>query len=340
MTYGEAGALQFSEGISLDEILLRPRFSLLKSRREVNLQTEIGTMMLEYPFVASPMNTVTGYELAKAATQRNVAAYIHRYQSIEKQVDICRRLKGKNVGAAISYDLKRTVELIENGVTHLMMDIANGYTRDSMDYMADIKQNYPDVELISGNIVSGRALREFNDIEVDGVRAGIGAGSVCITRKVGGVGVPTASCLAELQDTRLREGLDMTILQDGGIKTTGDVVKCLALGADAVIIGHLFSQTYEAEGSDKTVEIDGKLYKRYSGMASREALTQRAEDDDEYGSESIHLDSPEGKAELVPIVGSVEDVIANLVAGTQIGFSYVGAKNIKDLREKARFIRL
>ncbi len=327
-------------GYDLDDIMLVPSYSALPSRRSVDLTTFIGkNTMLKAPFIASPMSTVTNETVARKMSELGGIAYTHRYQDVSKQLyDTMVGGRYGGAGAGINLDPIRAEALIEAGVKRLMLDIASGWTEKAMQFMAYLKKNYPDIELIAGNVASPRALHHFNRLEIDGTRVGIGAGSICTTRLVGGVGVPTATCLARLYNTKLREGYSIKLIQDGGIKNTGDVVKCLALGADAVIIGRLFAQTEEAAGSEyPVVGEDGRVYKRYSGMASREALEERAKQEEEYTG-SIHMEMPEGKAELVPIVGSIEKVFRELVAGTQIGLSYVGAANIKDLRDRAEFV--
>ncbi len=324
-------------GYSLDDIMLEPRYSALKSRRDVSLRTFIGkNTWLKYPFIASPMNSVTNVEVASRMSELGGIAYTHRYQDVETQLaDTMIGGRYGGAGAGINLDPKRAAVLIDNGVKRLMMDVASGWTHKAMEFMRNLKRDYPDIELISGNITSVQALDEMNRLEIDAVRVGIGAGSVCTTRIVGGVGVPTATCLDDLYSKKIRDDMPIHLLQDGGIRNTGDIVKCLALGADAVIIGRLFSQTEEAIGSDDVIMQDGQRMRRYSGMASRESLLQRKRDEKDYEG-SIHLEMPEGKAELVPITGSIEDLFRELVAGTQIGLSYLGANSIKDLRDKAR----
>jgi IMP dehydrogenase len=325
------------KGYSLDDIMLEPRYSALKSRRDVSLETPIGKKTwLKYPFIASPMNSVTNATVASKISEVGGIAYTHRYQDVVAQLGDC-MIGGRygGAGAGINLDPKRAAVLIDNGVKRLMMDVASGWTKKAMEFMRDLKRDYPDIELISGNITSVEALAAMNDLEIDAVRVGIGAGSVCTTRLVAGVGVPTATCLDDLYNKKIRDDMPIRLLQDGGIRNTGDIVKCLALGADAVIIGRLFSQTEEAIGSDDIIMQDGQRMKRYSGMASRQALLQRKQDEADYEG-SIHLEMPEGKAELVPIVGPIEDLLRELIAGTQIGLSYVGARNLGELRDKAR----
>ncbi len=326
-------------GYSLDDIMLEPRYSDLESRRSVNLRSIIGkNTLLKYPFIASPMNSVTNATVASKVSDMGGIAYTHRYQDVVAQLGDC-MIGGRygGAGAGINLDPKRAAVLIDNGVKRLMMDVASGWTHKAMEFMRNLKRDYPDIELISGNITSTAALRDMEDIGLDAVRVGIGAGSVCTTRLVGGVGVPTATCLDDLYTAKIRDEMHVHLLQDGGIRNTGDIVKTLALGADAVIIGRLFSQTEEAIGSDEVIMQNGQRMKRYSGMASRESLLRRKQDEKDYEG-SIHLEMPEGKAELVPILGPIEKVFRELVAGTQIGFSYTGSANIEELRENARFI--
>ncbi len=321
-------------GWRLDQIYLRPRRSELSSRSEVDLTTKITRQdILSVPVISAPMSAITGDDMAIAMHAAGGIGFVHRYMDVTKQGSIATAFAriGIKAGFSSSSEPTRALKLIRSGAEILTMDIAHGWSETNIKLLKRIHENYPEVRLVSGNITEPGALYEMSEY-VDAVRVGIGEGAACTTRDVAGVNVPLATCLQELVETKEQQGLDTKLIVDGGIRTSGDIVKCLALGADAVISGYLLKGTKEAER------------KEYFGMASELAMKYRAEEDPSFKYDSsIHTTAPEGKQVPQIMTGNpgldtVEDRMKKIAAGIRIGFSYLGASNIKELRERAKFV--
>ena len=325
---------EMERGWRLDQIYLRPRRSELSSRSEVDLTTKITRQdHLSVPIISAPMSAITGKDMAIAMYSWGGIGFVHRYMSVDKQTSIARQFSrsGITAGFSSSSDPTRALKLIRSDAKILTMDVAHGWSENNIALLKRVHDNYPEVRVISGNITEPAALYELSEY-ADAVRVGIGEGAACTTRDVAGVNVPLATCLIDLVETKQRYGLDTKLIVDGGIRTTGDIVKCLALGADAVISGYLLKGTKEAER------------KEYFGMASELAMKYRAEEDPSFQYDSsIHTTAPEGKQVPQiyngnPELDTVEERMKKIAAGIRIGFSYLGASNIKELRERAKFV--
>jgi len=199
---------------------------------------------------------------------------------------------------------------------------------------ARIKKLFPKVELIVGNIGTMEAAKELMKLDIDGVKVGIGPGSICTTRVVAGIGVPQVTAICECVAVTRKENIP--IIADGGIRYSGDVVKALACGASSVMIGNLFAGTEESPG--ETILLEGRRYKEYRAMGSLGAMPRGSAD--RYFQESAKKFVPEGVEGRVPYRGLVKDVIFQLVGGLKAGMGYCGAKDIKTLQKKAQFIKI
>ncbi|MFA5110053.1 MAG: IMP dehydrogenase [Desulfobaccales bacterium] len=244
------------------------------------------------------------------------------------------------VGAAIGVgpDREPRIEgLIKAGVDVIVIDTAHGHSWRVIETVEDTKRNFPDAELIAGNIATADGARALIKAGVDAVKVGVGPGSICTTRVIAGVGVPQLSAIMEC--ARATKAADIPLVADGGIKYSGDVTKALAAGADVVMIGSLFAGTEESPG--ETVIFQGRSYKIYRGMGSVEAM--KAGSRDRYCQEDVNLEDklvPEGIVGRVPSRGKLADVIFQLMGGLRSGMGYVGARTIKELQEKAKFVRI
>ncbi len=327
------------ESLALDDILLRPQFSELKSRKEVNLKTKIADFELMIPIIPAPMSTITEYKMAKAFSDMGSFGIIHRYLNHEKQIEEIKKLKKENckiIAAAISTnDKKRIEKLVKTGANLLCIEVAYGYNKNSINTIKYLKKNYPNIKIMSGNIATGDAVEPLMDEGVDILRVGFGGGSVCTTRIKTGVGVPNAAALDDVKyniwkykDEKKRK--EVSVILDGGIKNSGDIVKALALGADAVMVGRLVAGTDETPGE---IIREGNSYKEYSGMASLKEQKKYKGND----TEDLY---EEGVAIRVPYKGPVKDIIKNITQTMKAGFAYLGARNIKELRYKAFFIKI
>jgi IMP dehydrogenase len=243
------------------------------------------------------------------------------------------------VGAAIGSSgdfLERAQELVKRKVDVLAIDSAHAHSTRVMDAIVAIKNALPDVELIAGNVATYEAARDLISLGVDGIKVGIGPGSICTTRVVTGAGVPQITAIAEC--AKATRGAGVPLIADGGIKFSGDITKAIAAGADCVMIGSLLAGTEESPG--ETILYQGRTFKSYRGMGSLGAMTQGSSD--RYAQEATEGGKlvPEGIEGRVPYKGMLADLVYQLVGGLRAGMGYCGCHTIQELREKARFIRL
>jgi IMP dehydrogenase len=262
-------------------------------------------------------------------------------EKAEKFPHACKDSRGSlRVGAAISIGKDRearTQALINAGVDVIVFDTAHAHTKTVLEAIQDTRKNFPDCELIGGNVATADATQYLIKAGCDAVKVGIGPGSICTTRIVAGVGVPQITAIMECR--KIADKHDIPIIADGGIKYSGDMTKAIASGAHAVMIGNLFAGTDESPG--ETVLFQGRTYKVYRGMGSLEAMKKGAKD--RYFQGEIEEESklvPEGIEGRVPYRGSLSSNIFQLIGGLRSGMGYVGCATIRELREKARFIKI
>jgi len=254
--------------------------------------------------------------------------------------DACKDEHGRlRVGAAIGAakaDLGRAGALLEAGADVLVIDTAHGHSEGVLEAVERVRQAHPDAQLIAGNVATGDGARALRDRGVDAVKVGVGPGSICTTRVVTGVGVPQFTAIEEA--VRGVEGA-IPIIADGGIRYSGDIVKALAVGAHAVMMGSMFAGTDESPGESFLLE--GRRFKVVRGMGSLSAMEEGSADryfqDPEAGKNKL---VPEGIEARVPYKGPLSDTIFQLVGGVRSGMGYCGAADLKELREKARFFQI
>jgi len=245
------------------------------------------------------------------------------------------------VGAAISVGAgteERATALVEAGVDVLVVDTAHGHSQGVLDRIRWIKEHFPDVQVIGGNIATGDAARALVEAGADAVKVGIGPGSICTTRIVAGVGVPQITAVSNVNEALA--GTGVPLIADGGLRYSGDVAKVIAAGANSVMIGGLFAGTDEAPGE---VEIyQGRSYKSYRGMGSLGAMGGEQGSSDRYFQADTEKDKlvPEGIEGRVPYKGSVLNIIHQLVGGLASSMGYTGCRNIEEMRTKPQFVRV
>jgi IMP dehydrogenase len=241
------------------------------------------------------------------------------------------------VGAAIGSSgdfLERAQELVAKKVDVLVIDTAHGHSERVMQAVTAVKRALPDVPLVAGNVATYEGTRDLIELGVDGVKVGVGPGSICTTRVVSGAGVPQITAIAEA--ARAARNTGVPIISDGGIKFSGDITKALAAGAATVMIGSLFAGTDESPG--EMILYQGRTFKSYRGMGSLGAMVQGSSD--RYAQEPNAKLVPEGIEGRVPYKGPMAELVYQLVGGLKSGMGYCGCRTIAELQEKARFLRI
>ena len=248
-----------------------------------------------------------------------------------------RLVVGVALGARLSEDLERAAACAEAGADVFVVDIAHGHSDHTMEMVRQLKKNFPNIPVIAGNVASAEGVCDLADAGADAVKVGIGAGSICITRVVTGFGVPQLTAISDCAEEGQKLGVP--IIADGGVHTSGDLVKALAAGASTVMIGSMLAGTEESPGAP--IVRDGRRYKVVRGMASLTAnVDRRSIDKNEVADEDWADVVPEGVEAMVPYRGGVRDILYQLVGGLRSGLSYAGSHTIEELWENAEFIRI
>ena len=253
----------------------------------------------------------------------------------------CKDQMGRlRVGGAVGVGedmLPRAQALVKAGVDVLLIDTSHGHSKNVMDAVIKLKSTFPSMELIAGNVATAKATEDLIKAGVDAVKIGIGPGSICTTRIVAGVGVPQITAIMNCKPVSEKTGVPL--IADGGISFSGDIAKAIGAGAHSVMVGGLLAGTDESPG--EKVFLQGRSYKVYRGMGSLEAMKQGSKDR-YYQGDDEDLDKlvPEGIVGRVPYTGSLAANLFQLVGGLKAGMGYVGCRNIEELREKARFMKI
>ena len=274
-----------------------------------------------------------GYRLKGIITVKDI-------QKVIKYPSACKDELGRlRVGAAVGVakdSVERASALVEARVDVLVVDTAHGHSKGVLEMVSRLREKFPDVQLIAGNVGTAQATQALIERGVDAVKVGVGPGSICTTRVVTGAGVP--QLLAITEAARAASESQVPIIADGGIKYSGDITKALASGASSVMIGSLFAGTEEAPG--ETVLYQGRTFKEYRGMGSIGAMKEGSRDryfQDEYDERKL---VPEGIEGRVPFKGSLQPLIELMIGGLRAGMGYCGAPDIPTLRKTARFVRI
>lgn len=259
---------------------------------------------------------------------------------VRKHPDSCKDSFGRlRVGGAVGVTndtLERVDALVNAGVDVVVIDTAHGHSRGVVVTLKEVKQKYPTLEIIVGNIATPEAAKYLAEAGADAVKVGIGPGSICTTRVIAGVGVPQVSAINDV--ARALEGTGVPVIADGGIRYTGDIVKAIAAGADTVMIGSMFAGTEESPG--ETIIYQGRKFKTYRGMGSLEAMEKGSKDRYFQDTEDdVSKLVPEGISGRVPFKGSLKEVVYQIIGGLRAGMGYCGAENIDKLKG-AKFVRI
>lgn len=321
-----------SRGITFDDVLIVPAKSDVKSRRDPQLTSKLTkTKNIQTPIISANMDTVTEAEMAIAMNELGGIGILHRFVSIPDQLLFVEKVKASgaqilSASIGVNGDYKERAEaLIKAGVNVMTIDIAHGHSSSMMDVMKWLKDKWPHVEIIAGNLAMPEAAEELIQAGADAIKVGIGPGSMCTTRIITGCGVPQLTAIALCAE--VAEGYGVPVIADGGIKTSGDIVKAFAAGASTVMLGSMLAGTLETPGEIK----NGR--KQYRGMASKSAQVSWR------GGVPEGM-AAEGESTFVSIKGRARDVILELTGGLRSGMSYVNATSVPEIKEKARFMEM
>lgn len=347
------------KGLTFDDVLLIPAESHVLPN-EVNLSTQLAdNLKLHIPLISAGMDTVTEGPMAIAMALQGGLGVVHKNMSIQAQagevanvksvvvpagatkaaVDDQNRLLVAAAVGVTSDTFERAEALLKAGADAIVIDTAHGHSAGVLRKIKEIRDHFPDITLIAGNVATGEATAALFDAGVDVVKVGISPGSICTTRVVAGVGVPQITAIYDAATVAREYG--KPIIADGGIKYSGDVVKALAAGGSAVMLGSMLSGTTEAPG--EVFEDHGKRYKAYRGMGSVGAMAQAHGSSDRYfqgGVNEANKLVPEGIEARVEYKGDVSDIVFQIDGGLRSGMGYVGAPDIPTLIEKAQFVQI
>jgi IMP dehydrogenase len=327
--------------LTYDDIQLVPRFSSVSSRQDINLETKLSrNYSILIPLIASPMDTVCEQEMAFKMFTMGGVGCIHRFLTVQGQarqvLELKSRIYGEGFGgpfenwgdayafgekqipimAAIGVGSKerlRADALVEAGANVLLIDVAHGHHQNVIEMIKYCKNKFPEVDVIAGSIATAEAAEDLQNAGADGLRVGIGGGSLCTTRVKTGFGIPNVTCIEEISKVA-----KVPVMADGGIRSSGDIAKSLAVGAQCVMIGSLIAGTDEAPG--KIIETKSGLSKKYRGSASLETKSA-------HGQEQRNV---EGESTTIPYKGGVSFVIKGLLDGVRSALSYAGAISLDE----------
>ena len=340
-------------GLTYDDILLVPKYSEVKSRSIINTNTLVSRRYgLLKPLVASCMDTVCEYKMAIKMVELGGVGCIHRFMTIDEQCEQVSKvveyinnnhmyehwgvmyddwhseIKQIPVMAAIGVndvDIDRAVRLVLSGVNIILIDVAHGHHINVKNMIRKLRETLPtSVDIIAGNISTKESAEDLCNWGADGLRVGIGGGSLCTTRIQTGHGVPNVTSIIDCV-----EGSSVPVMGDGGIRNSGDIAKALSVGADCVMLGSLLAGTKESPGNI-VEKSDGSLYKRYRGSASLETKSAHKQS-------TKHV---EGESTMIPFKGSVEYILDKLTDGLKSALSYSGSKDIKEFHWKSEVMEI
>lgn len=350
-------------GDTFDDVLIKPSFSTIESRKDVSVKTDFLGYSV-FPLIPSNMDSVTSPEMVNAVTKAGAIGSLHRFMTVEenldqyyKSIDLMVQSGTPVIPPICSFGIgpeeyRRALNLAHAGAKILLLDVAHGAAIHVVNQYNKVRANVPEsIKIIVGNFSDAEGILEFNKhvkVRPNAYKVGIGGGSMCLTRVVTGCGVPTLGSVADCAST------GFPIIADGGIRTSGDIAKAFAAGASAVMVGQLLAGTEESPGEsvwqerhngnyffnkyDSTRPILDPImekvitHKKYRGSASAESYEVQ-------GKTASHR-APEGDSTLVPYKGAVGPIIENLEAGVRSALTYVGASNLTEFKERAKFIKV
>lgn len=318
----------YSDGYTFDDVLIEPQGSEIRSRRDVDLSSSPHPLInLRLPIISSNMDTITGPEMCVKMKQLGGMGILHRFNTIDENTKDFLEVKTKSGGSdyigcslGINEGVDRLNALYEAGCRIFCIDVAHGHSKHVADFTKFCKVTHPDICLIVGNVATWPGAKYLIDNGADILKVGIGGGSVCSTRIKTGCGVPQLTAIIDTTD----EG---PIIADGGCRSSGDIAKALAAGAQLVMLGGILA------GTDETPGEVFQGYKIYRGNASREVVNEKLGGMTEWK-------TSEGISTEVLTKGPVADIIKDIEGGLRSALTYVGARNLAEFRANARFIKI
>ena len=319
--------------LSYQDISLVPRnLSQVNSRQGIDLSLNLDSNNTRYnlrlPVLPAPMDTICSVEMCRILSQNGMIGMIHRFQPDETRKDNYKALKNDGLDAVIAVGLDER-EIIDEfysiGARAFIVDVANGFNNavePTIKQIRDLKNTY----IICGNVDSEQGFKYLSDLGVDAIRVGIGAGSMCTTSIMTGVGQGIVSSIQECRSIKEKFGSDSLIIADGGIRVVGDIAKAITVGADAVMVGRMLAGTKEAEGN--ILKYNGKLYKAYRGSASYAVQQKR-------GKNPYYV---EGDETIVEYKGGVQNILDQIDAGLRSSMSYMAANNLEQLKKNGSYV--
>lgn len=354
----------FQKAYNFDDVCLVPQYNNIRSRTEPNLETWLTKKTkISQPLIPANMDTVICSDLADVLINRGTYPIFHRFTDMNTQLEWVNKYKDKcYISCGVNNKDDNIKKLLDEGARGVCIDIAHGHSVTAIDLIKQIKSNYPEKEVIAGNVCSAMGYSDLVNAGADCVKVGIGPGSACTTRKVTGFGVPQLSAIFNI--SQVAKKLQVPIIADGGIRNSRDVVLALAAGASTCMMGGLFAKTYESAG-DKYIEYDNtkkrvylntrvnvdfnneqylyklgdsldfnyKIVSHYRGQASKDFQ------EDYYGSVKKGT-CPEGIDFNAVCIGKADDMMDGILSGLRSGLTYGGARNIKELQRKAEFMEV
>ena len=330
--------MNVKETLAFDDVLLTPKYSKIESRKSIDISSRLSRCVLSTPIISSPMDTVTETDMVVAMDNAGGLGIVHRYNTVAEQARIIHNAHingSKNIGAAVGVSgdyLDRAKAAVVAGANILCVDIAHGHHFLMKNALKCLRSSVDEsIQIIAGNVATLEAFNDLADWGADAIRVGIGGGSICSTRIQTGHGIPTFQSIVDCAAS----DRSASIIADGGIKTSGDVSKAIAAGADFVMLGSMLAGTDESPGEVMTSPeiVNGKQvyskFKVYRGMASVEAQI------DWRG----HTASVEGVTSTVRYKGPVCNILEDITRGLKSGMSYSGSSSITEFQCKATFIR-
>jgi IMP dehydrogenase len=330
------------EALTFDDVALVPRYNNVSSRTEPNLSTWLTrNLKVGMPLVPANMDTVIGTELARILVANGGIPIFHRFTDLGTQKKWVEEFQGKVVLSCGVGKFDEISSLVDFGPVGLCIDVAHGHSDRMVDLVKRIKDTYPTLEVIAGNICTARAYHDLANAGADAVKVGIGPGAACTTRIVTGFGVPQFTAIRDCADEAAH--FRVPIIADGGIRNSADVVKALAAGASTVMMGKIFALTVESAAEKEpelhyskafeTTRETGRVMAKYRGQASEDFQN------DFYGGLKDKTVA-EGTDFWAPIIGNAQSVIDQFLGGLRSGMTYAGARDIKELQRKAEFVKV